>query len=1269
VSDDIVEKPSRTSKVTFGPPTPPPSPPEADQPMGIEVPIRTVPSQKLLEDDEVVHLQATLLNGCDFLATHRDGMPDLFVHLSLCGISHRSRVVPGTLNPEWGATGQSFRWSRAKSELFAASIELTVFDKEHAGSYEMACGSLPLSHLIENTRALEPGSSSTAPAQEVDGIESQAGKDTLSSSGSSQMCEVQLSPAGKLRLLLTWKNVFSSSEAERKSARIYEASFAKEKRSTRVAVHVNLVSATGLRAADQNGTSDPYAILRLGSTRRRSRTVPTSLNPVWDEDFEFTCLQGQVESSSIGIDIWDKDIFSRDDFLGHAELPLSLLVGGESSRRSVGTSFQDFELRLSLQGSVLVRVRMVEQGRIDEIGKDQYQTVDELIAKGQREGVAFSSLPLKRLKQTFTLVKLSFTVVAAESLKAADRNGASDPYAVVRIGKRFTRRSRTVARTLSPVWDESLHFEVELQELLDAPCRIEVLNEDSFSKDALIGSATVDLTPIARLILGRSLSEPQLIRLKLEDEGELFLKVTLRDLQAPSVQKLMLHISRRLLPAFMVKQLSEIPTTALRLFRECVVPLVRVQNWPTALRNAREAASKVTITVTILSARDLLASDLNGLSDPYAKITAGPRTYHTHVAKRDLNPTWNESFTFTLRMSDLWEAPITVEVFDADVLSADESLGVCEYDIRPLIESAGINNTPATTYSLQLSTQGSVLLKLSVDSIVRRPWVNVVADVLTPPIIAFRAFFLYNRMPYDRTFFSKMRDPWTLVLMYIAASPTVWLRGSFFTFYLICIAFEREEFQLMKFILSLKGTQFLSGIIKLAVLCLSFWHCTVAIPDANGCREAGPGVGKPPLNDLMMLLWLQVLLWIAFHLLPYSGTFDEQTGTVSFRRASLLWARAKQESTIKTSPESFAGIENTTFAWFSNRSFLANRRSSQIFPHPPTSKAAKEKEPTPKKRSIWPPRWRNRDKGYTKLTDLEDPSRGKLGNLKHHESQLPRPPQPDLVQSTASSSVGNYATAWATFKSDLLAATFPIRTGATKNRLFMLLTWDTRAFKACALLYLVLMSIAIDAEEVQRELLEGELSHVRRLGNTVYTLTTKLLSLQLFSMWQSHITVEIVKLVFALTSVPFFFFMIDQFSMLFTHTDPTGYTPDGRIVATDTVGLSAYIRWIKEDILSEYSLLREELENHCKFNEKDVQKLYTAVEEGELMLKTVARKPGSLRATTRKMREIDAILSKLVTRDRVSDEVYALCFPDKILVENYKRKMDEQTNEQLERAN
>lgn len=90
------------------------------------------------------------------------------------------------------------------------------------------------------------------------------------------------------------------------------------------------------------------------------------------------------------------------------------------------------------------------------------------------------------------------------------------------------------------------------------------------------------------------------------------------------------------------------------------------------------------------------------------------------------------------------------------------------------------------------------------------------------------------------------------------------MRGGFFTIYLLCIASEREEFQLMKFILSLKGTQFLSGVLKLAFLCLSFWQCTVTILDRNGCREEGPGVNKGPFNEILTLIWLQALLRIAF---------------------------------------------------------------------------------------------------------------------------------------------------------------------------------------------------------------------------------------------------------------------------------------------------------------------------------------------------------------------------------------------------------------------
>ena len=49
--------------------------------------------------------------------------------------------------------------------------------------------------------------------------------------------------------------------------------------------------------------------------------------------------------------------------------------------------------------------------------------------------------------------------------------------------------------------------------------------------------------------------------------------------------------------------------------------------------------------------------------------------------------------------------------------------------------------------------------------------------------------------PYDRTIWSKVRDPWFYVFTFVSASPVVWVRGGFFTIYLLCIASDREEFQ------------------------------------------------------------------------------------------------------------------------------------------------------------------------------------------------------------------------------------------------------------------------------------------------------------------------------------------------------------------------------------------------------------------------------------------------------------------------------------------
>ena len=56
---------------------------------------------------------------------------------------------------------------------------------------------------------------------------------------------------------------------------------------TRGTLVVHLRSATNLRSADRGGSSDPYVKLKVNATEHKSKVIDKSLNPTWDERFEF----------------------------------------------------------------------------------------------------------------------------------------------------------------------------------------------------------------------------------------------------------------------------------------------------------------------------------------------------------------------------------------------------------------------------------------------------------------------------------------------------------------------------------------------------------------------------------------------------------------------------------------------------------------------------------------------------------------------------------------------------------------------------------------------------------------------------------------------------------------------------------------------------------------------------------------------------------------------------------------------------------------------
>jgi len=223
----------------------------------------------------------------------------------------------------------------------------------------------------------------------------------------------------------------------------------------------------------------------------------------------------------------------------------------------------------------------------------------------------------------------------------------------------------------------------------------------------------------------------------------------------------------------------------------------------------------------------------------------------------------------------------------------------------------------------------------------------------------------------------------------------------------------------------------------------------------------------------------------------------------------------------------------------------------------------------------------------------------------------------------------------------------------TENRLFHLLKWDLLAFTGCMLLLLGMSTTVLVQSEMDRELLQGVAIDHTLILDYLRGLVS-LFDEEVWKSYQLQFTFIVVKITFSLSSFPFFLFTIFG-ERLFTHTDATAYDRNGNIVALDTTGLSAYITWLREDILHN----EKHVANLLKIDAKDLDSLGAAIKQAEQAMEEAKNRPSSAsRLSATKKKELDRLLAKVITLER-SPELFSACFPDKVLVEAYKRRQAE----------
>ncbi|KAH7404885.1 hypothetical protein KP509_15G048600 [Ceratopteris richardii] len=378
-------------------------------------------------------------------------------------------------------------------------------------------------------------------------------------------------------------------------------------------------------------TITSFVEITLGGLTRRTGLSEHYGSPKWNDTFNMI-LHGS--EGTICFNIYEQtSSHVKGDFCGSCKIQVKYAADGSTIFWTSGVEDQVLADRAeNCWKEVLMNVPIsgIENAELCvSLIVTEWQFVD-----GSRiRSDTFNKMPSKLLYsfgslETITGRTLRITVVEGRNLAAKDRTGKSDPYVQLRYGK-VKRKTKTVKGDLNPVWKQTYEF----PELHDVDhLQLKCFDAD-YITDENLGTARVNLDGL--------------------EDG------VVRDIWIP-LQKVKTGEIHLLLEAFTIDTEAETPQVdQINSLKDC---------------------QRDVLEVVLLEARDLVAADVRGTSDPFVVLQCGDEKRISKVVNMTLHPQWNQTF----ELNDTGE-PLRLTVMDHNVLLPNVKIGHCtvEYDRIP----------------------------------------------------------------------------------------------------------------------------------------------------------------------------------------------------------------------------------------------------------------------------------------------------------------------------------------------------------------------------------------------------------------------------------------------------------------------------------------------------------------------------------------------------------------------------------------------------------